>query len=68
VTASVDRADFRSVEEPLTREAHARDASLRDLAGEVRCYNDRPSTIVATRDGETVQVVLRIDCRIQVRD
>jgi hypothetical protein len=68
VTAAVDRADFRSVEEPLTREALARDASVRNLAGEVRCYGDHPSTIVATRDGETVQVVLRIDCRVQVRD
>jgi len=68
VTASVDRADFRSVEEPLTQEALGRDASLRHLAGEVRCYGNDPSTIVATRDGETVRVVLRIDCRIQVRD
>jgi hypothetical protein len=30
--------------------------------------SDTPSTIVATRDGETVQVVLRIGCRVQVRD
>jgi hypothetical protein len=64
----VDRADFRSVEEPLTREALGRDASLQHLGGQVRCYGNDPSTIVATRDGETVRVVLRIDCRIQVRD
>jgi outer membrane protein assembly factor BamB len=68
VTASVDSADFRSVEEPLTRDALARDASLRALTGYVRCYGDAPATIVATRDGETVHVVLRIDCRVEVRD
>jgi outer membrane protein assembly factor BamB len=68
VTALVDKANFRLIEEPLTREALARDSSLRNLAGEVRCYGNAPSTIVATRDGETVQVVLRIDCRIQVPD
>jgi len=68
VTALVDVDNLRSVEEPLTREALARDPSLRALAGQVRCYGNPPSTIVATRDGETVQVVLRIDCRIQVPD